>query len=78
MIGSHLARRVKNSKKGFGETVAEVMDAEVDGEDDIHPFKRKRVAERVASPEVEPQSLDFDVNEFLQSESYCCFSFRGL
>ena len=35
--------------KGFGETVAEVMDAEVEGEDDVHPSKRPRVAERVAT-----------------------------
>ena len=46
------------------------MDAQVEGEDEIHPSKRPQVAERVAVPvlaEVEPQSLDFDVNEFLRS-----------
>ena len=57
-------------QKGFGETVAEVMDAEVEGEDESHPSKRPRVAERVAfrvPPEVEQQNLDYDVNEFLRS-----------
>ena len=57
-------------KKGFCETVAEVMDAEVEGEDEIHPSRRQRVAERVAihvPPVVEPQNLDFDVNEFRRS-----------
>ena len=29
------------------ETVADVMDAEVEGEDEMHPAKRLRVAERV-------------------------------
>ena len=55
---------------GVCETVAEVMDAEVEGEDEIHPSRRPRVAERVVvhvQPEVEPQTLDFDVNEFLRS-----------
>ena len=32
---------------GFGETVADVMDAEVEGENEIHPSTRPRVAERV-------------------------------
>ena len=44
-------------QKGIGETVADVMDAEVEGEDEIHPSKRPRVAERVAvhvPTEVEP------------------------
>ena len=57
-------------QKEFDEPVAEVMDAEVEGEDAIHHSKRPRVAERVAfhvPPEVEPQNLDFDVNEFLRS-----------
>ena len=52
--------------------MAEVMDAEADGEDEIHPSKRLRVAERVpihVSPEVEPESHDFDVNEFLRSST---------
>ena len=47
---------------GFGDTVAEVMDAEVEGKDEVHLSKRPRVAERVAihvPPEVEPQNLDF-------------------
>ena len=60
-------------KEGFGETVAEVMDAEVEGEDEVHPSKRPRVAERVAKhvpPEVEPQNLDFDVNESLRTNPY--------
>ena len=46
------------------------MDAEVEGEDEMHPSRRPRVAERVpfrVSPEVEPQNRDFDVNEFLRS-----------
>ena len=46
------------------------MDAEVEGKEEIHSSKRPRVAERVAihvPPEVEPQNLDFDVNEFLRS-----------
>ena len=54
-------------QKGFGEAVAEVMDAEVEGEDGIHLSIRPRVAERVAihvPPEVEPQNLDFDINKF--------------
>ena len=57
-------------QKGFCETVAEVMDAEAEGEDEIHPSKRHRVAERFprhVPPEVEPENRDFDVNEFLQS-----------
>ena len=40
------------------------------GEDEIHLSNRPRVAERVTvhvPPEVEPQNLDFDVNEFLRS-----------
>ena len=60
---------MKNSK-GFGETVAEVMDAEVEGEDEVHPSKRPQAAERVAKhvPHlVGPQNLDFDVNEFRRS-----------
>ena len=36
-------------QKGSGETVAEVMDAEAEGEDEIHPSKRPQVAERVAT-----------------------------
>ena len=46
-------------QKGSGETVAEVMDAEAEGEDEIHPSKWPQVAERVAThvpPEVEPQN----------------------
>ena len=34
-------------QKGFCETVADVMDAEAEGEGEIHPSKRQRVAERV-------------------------------
>ena len=59
--------RIKN---GFCETVAEVMDAEVEGEDEMHLSKRLRVSERVpihVPPEVEPQNRDFKVNEFLRS-----------
>ena len=44
-------------QKEFCETVAEVMDAEVEEKDKIHHSKRPRVAERVAMhvpPEVEP------------------------
>ena len=57
-------------QKGFRETVAEVMDAEAEGEDEIHPSQRARVAERVpihVPSEVEPQSLDFDVDKFVRS-----------
>ena len=46
------------------------MDAEVQGEGEIHSSKRQRVAERVPiylPPEVEPGNHDFDVNEFLRS-----------
>ena len=42
------------------------MDAEVEGEDELHPAKRLRVAERVplhVPPEVEPQNRDFDVKK---------------
>ena len=43
------------------------MDAEVEGEEEMHPSERPRVAERVpvhVPPAVEPQNRDFDVNEF--------------
>ena len=56
--------------KRFCGTVAEVMDAEAEGEEEIHPSKRQRVAERVllhVPSEVEPQRRDFNVNEFLRS-----------
>ena len=56
------------SQKGFGETMAEVVKCRSGWEDEIHPSIRPRVAERVAfhvPPEVEPQNLDFDVDEFL-------------
>ena len=36
-------------QRGFCETVAEVMDTEVEGEDEIHPSKRPRVAPRPRS-----------------------------
>ena len=39
-MGSLLARLRQEFKKGFGETVAEVMDAEVEGENEIHPCKK--------------------------------------
>ena len=56
---------------GFCETVAEVMDAEAGGEDEVHPSNKKpRVAERVPMNvplEVEPRDHDFNVNEFLRS-----------
>ena len=42
----------------------------MEGEDEVHPSKRPRVAERVAKPvphEVEAQNSDFDVIEFLRS-----------
>ena len=58
-------------QKGFCETVTEVMDAEAEGEGEIHPSKRQRVAERVPKyvpPEVEPQNHDFDVNFFGQTQ----------
>ena len=45
MIGSRLARLRQEFKKGCGQTVAEVMDVEVDGEDEILS-KRPREAER--------------------------------
>ena len=70
MIGSHLARLRQEFKMCFGETVAEVMDAEVEEGDEIHPSRRPRVAERAAihvPPEVEAQNLDSDFNEFLRS-----------
>ena len=65
-----LATSPSRIQKGFCETVAEVMDAEVEREDEIHLSKRPRVAERVSiqvPPEVEPQNCDFNVNEFLRS-----------
>ena len=46
------------------------MDAEAQGEDEIHPSKRQRVAERVpirVPPKVEPKNHDFDVSELLRS-----------
>ena len=42
------------------------MDAEAEGEDEIHPSKRQKAAERIPThvpPEVEPENHDFDVNE---------------
>ena len=57
-------------EEGFRETVAEVMDAEVEGEGEIHPSKRPRVAERTAKhvlSEVDPQNRDFNGIEFLRS-----------
>ena len=50
--------------------MADVKDAEAEGEGEIHPSKRQRVAERVPKhvpPEFEPENHDFDVNEFLRS-----------
>ena len=69
-IGNRWADIRQESKRGFGETAAEAMDAEVEGEDEIHLSKRPRVAERVAfhvPSEAEPENHDFDVNEFLRS-----------
>ena len=46
------------------------MDDEAEGEGEIHPSKRQRVAKRVpihVPPDVEPENHDFDVNEFLRS-----------
>ena len=46
------------------------MNAEVEGEDEMHPSKRPRVGERVpihVPSKVEPQNRDFNVNEFLLS-----------
>ena len=57
MIWSHLARLSQE-------------DAEVEGEEEIHLSKRPRMAERVVihvPPDVEPQNLDFGVNELLRS-----------
>ena len=57
-------------QEGFCGTVAEVMDAEAEEEDEIHPSKRQSVVERVSihvPPEVEPENHDFDVNEFFRS-----------
>ena len=70
-------------QKWFGEAVAEGMDAEVEGEDAIHPSKRPQVGERVAThvpPEVELQNLDCDVNEVLRSSPNPVVAsvFRGL
>ena len=57
--------------EGVSETVAEVVDAEAGGEDEMDPSKKKtRVAERVpfhVPPEFEPRDNDFNVNEFLRS-----------
>ena len=56
-------------QKGFCETVAEVMDAEAEGESEIHPPKRQRVAERVpihVPPDFDPKKPDFDVSEILR------------
>ena len=46
-------------QNGFCETVAEVSDAEAEGQDEIHP--------KHVPPEVEPENHDFDVNEFLRT-----------
>ena len=57
-------------QKGFCEKVADVMDAEAEGEDDIHPSKKPRVEEGVLThvpPDVESLNRDFDVNDFLRS-----------
>ena len=57
-------------QKGFCETMAEVVDAEAEEEDEIHPSKRPRVAERVPfyfPSEVEPENRDFNVTDFLRS-----------
>ena len=57
-------------QRALCETVAEVMDAEVEGEGENHLSKRPRVAERVVVHvpfEIELQTLDFDVSEFLWS-----------
>ena len=46
------------------------MDAEAEGEDEIHPLKRQKVVERVpmhVPPEVKPENRNFDVNVFLRS-----------
>ena len=46
------------------------MDADLEGEEEIHPSKRRRVAELVrvpVPPEVEPPNRDVDVNEIVQS-----------
>ena len=56
------------------EMVADVMDPEVEGEDEMHPSKRLRVLERVpfhVPPEVEPQNRDFDVKSSVKSKSCC-------
>ena len=57
-------------QKWFCEAVAEVLDVEGEGEDEMHRSKRPRVAERVpihVKPEVEPQNRDFNVKEFPRS-----------
>ena len=57
-------------QKWFCEAVAEVLDVEGEGEDEMHRSKRPRVAERVplhVQPEVEPQNRDFNVKEFPRS-----------
>ena len=46
------------------------MDADLEGEEEIHTSKRRRVAELVPMPvlpEVGPPNWDFDVNEIFQS-----------
>ena len=65
-LGAFLSR----IQTGFCETVAKVMDAEVEGEDAIHPSKRTRVAGRVSPhvpSEVDPQNRDFNVQQILRS-----------
>ena len=45
------------------------MNAEVEGEDEMHPSKRPRVGEQVpihVPSKVEPQNRDFNLNEFLR------------
>ena len=61
---------LKDSTVFLSKTVAEVMDAKMEGEEELHPSKRQRVAELVPFPvlsEVEPLNRDFDVNEFSRS-----------
>ena len=68
--GSHLARLRQEYKKGFVKQWRKSWMPKWMGENEIHPSKRPRVAERVAfrvPPMVEPQNLDFDVHEFLRS-----------
>ena len=62
-------------QKGFGESVAGIMGSEVEGEDEIHPSQKPRVADR---PRSSHRISTLTSMNFFKSESCCCFSFRRL